>query len=88
MKKLVVFLAVVTSAALAALAVALFVPAESSQASVVAEPISVEVELDENAAPLEIDPETGLPKGALVFAVEDHTCIALPNGAMDCFCPC
>jgi len=44
----------------------------------------------EAAAPnaLAIDPMTGLPEGALVFHVEDHTCIVLPTGQMECFCPC
>jgi hypothetical protein len=37
---------------------------------------------------LTLDPETGLPAGSLVFHVEDHTCIALPNHELECFCPC
>jgi len=32
--------------------------------------------------------ENGLPLGAIVFTVEGQTCIALPNGALECFCPC
>lgn len=37
---------------------------------------------------LTLDPETGLPAGSLVFHVEDHTCIVLPNHELECFCPC
>jgi hypothetical protein len=37
---------------------------------------------------LMLDPETGLPAGSLVFHVEDHTCIVLPNHELECFCPC
>jgi len=37
---------------------------------------------------LMIDPETGLPAGSLVFHVEDHTCIALPDHELECFCAC
>ena len=37
---------------------------------------------------LMLDPETGLPAGSLVFRVDDHTCIALPDHELECFCPC
>jgi hypothetical protein len=37
---------------------------------------------------LTVDPDTGLPAGTLVFHVEDHTCVVLPNCEMECFCPC
>jgi len=37
---------------------------------------------------LTLDNETGLPVGAVVFTLNGLTCVALPNGAMECACPC
>lgn len=89
LKKLLVVGAVALAAAAGAVAVALFAPEESAQANSPMAPVSVEVEFVEAvAAPLQIDHETGLPKGAVMFQAGDHTCVALANGTMECFCPC
>lgn len=45
------------------------------------------VEAAEPAA-LAIDPMTGLPAGAVRFEMDGMSCLALPDGQFNCFCPC
>lgn len=66
---------------LGALAVYSFSP-KTAQAAMV-EPVAIP---DEYV--LALDKETGLPVGAIVFALDGLVCVALPNGAMECACPC
>jgi len=78
-----------------AVALGVVVGLRSSEAEAATSPFPLDRETELNgseveaAAPvLTLDSRTGLPAGSLVFHVEDHTCIALPTGEMDCFCSC
>lgn len=68
--------------ALGAMAVYSFSPANEVQAATVG-PAAIP-----DAYVLALDNETGLPVGAVVFSLDGLTCVALPNGAMECACPC
>lgn len=47
-----------------------------------------EVVAAESAAKMELDPKTGLPVGAVKFEMDGMSCLAMPDGSFDCFCPC
>jgi len=65
-----------------AFAVYSFPPENEVQAATV-EPVAVP-----DAYVLAMDNETGLPVGSVTFDFNGMACIALPNGALTCACPC
>jgi len=90
-KKFSLFLGAALVAALTALVAVLFFAPEpqSAEANSPVAPMSVDVEFVEAvAAPVQIDPETGLPMGAVMFQAGDQTCLAVPGYDLECWCPC
>jgi len=65
-----------------AFAIYSFLPENEVQAATV-EPVAIP-----DAYVLTLDSETGLPVGSVTFDFNGMACIALPNGALTCACPC